>query len=98
MLALTFPVFVMTAYRSSICTGTLILNFDMTWRVSSFTLRSLYIEEVMRGTHRVGGWVGPRGDLQVLKRENYFVAAGKQTASSPAQSVASIQIMLTRPL
>jgi hypothetical protein len=36
--------------------------------VVTFTPRLLYLQERLSGTHRVGGWVGPRDGLEVLEK------------------------------
>jgi hypothetical protein len=46
------------------------LDLDTSWSVVSFTLRPLYLRERALGTHRIGGWVDPRADLEDMDSTN----------------------------
>jgi hypothetical protein len=61
----------MKAYWGSGGTSPRILHLDTRWRwMVSFTGRPLYPRVRASGTHWIGGWVGPRADLDtVMKRK-----------------------------
>jgi hypothetical protein len=51
------------------CYSSFILHFDTRWTsVISFTCRPRYPREIARGTHWIGGWVGPRSGLDATEK------------------------------
>jgi len=58
-----------------------ILDLCTRWRqVVSFMSQPLYPRERAPGTHMIGGWVGPRANLEeVAKRKKIPAPAGNQT-------------------
>jgi hypothetical protein len=61
----------MRTYWGSGGIATHILDLGTRWRwVVSFTIRQLYPQKKVPGTHWIGGWVGPRAVLDmVVKRK-----------------------------
>jgi hypothetical protein len=45
------------------------------------------------GTHRVGGWIGPRADVDVFERRKYLCRVGIQTPDLPACSLVTVLTM-----
>jgi hypothetical protein len=51
------------------------LDTSLRW-VISFTPRPLYTRERDRGTHWIGGWVGPRAGLDAAEKRKFLILPG----------------------
>jgi hypothetical protein len=69
-----------------------ILDLGTRWRwVVSYTPRPLYPEEILPGTHWIGGWVGPRAGLDVVEKRKILALSGFEPRRSCPLPVTNIQ-------
>jgi hypothetical protein len=85
----------MKAYKGSRDIAPLILNLGTRWRLSA-QLHALVLLPMGRNpsTHGIGGWVGPRDSLEVLKREKFLAHAGIQKLDHPVHCLVITPDML----
>ena len=92
------PVRKMKAYGGHGRTAPLILKPVAKWKwVVSFTLLSLYLQE-RTPVMLVGGWVGPRAGLDVLRKRKPKVPAGIRTPGFPNPILVIIPTSPRHPL
>ena len=89
------PLHTMKAYRGSGGTAPSILNLGTRWRCQPHAQGILLLQEELRGTHSVGGWVCPIAVLDISEKR-LISPAGKRIPHCPARSVATVPCTISR--
>jgi hypothetical protein len=81
----------METYSRSVGIVPRILNIDIRWRwVVSFTPRSLYPGERAPGTHRIGGWMNPKANLDAVAKRKIPASRRESNPGRPSRSLVTI--------